>query len=136
MGGTAPVTVIISNLNEKGFTLLEVLVSITILLFGLLGLLQALIVATESNAKNLIRDDVVFVADSCMNGLKARSFDNITTTYPEQTFKSNVRGQNLDYKVNMTSEWLGSNSRLLTVHIDWRFKNQNYSNQITSLRSR
>src|SRR5690242_4983690 len=67
--------------NNRGFTLLEVLIAMVIMLVGMLGLLQAIILATESNAKNMLRDEAVLVSDSWMGLLKARPFDFISTTY-------------------------------------------------------
>ena len=124
------------RLNNRAFTLLEVLVAMVITLVGLLGLLQAIMVASESNSKNILRDESVQVADSWMNWLKAKPFDIVSTNYAAKTVVSRVRGGNLRYSVNLSSAALGDNSRRLTANVVWTYKNTPSQTELISLRSR
>jgi len=128
--------VLISRLNNRGFSLLEVLVAMIIMLVGLLGLLQAIIVASESNAKNIIRDEGVQMSDSWMNWLKAKPFDVYSATYTPKSVKGRVRGGNVNYVVTMTTEALGDNSRRLSVDVEWKYKNAASHTQVISIKSR
>lgn len=122
--------------NNKAFTLLEVLVAMVITLVGLLGLLQVIMVASESNAKNIFRDESVQVADSWMNWLRAKPFDKMSSSYSTKIVTSRVRGGNLRYSVNLTSEALGDNSRRIVTNVKWKYKNMTTHTELISLKSR
>jgi type IV pilus assembly protein PilV len=51
--------------NNRGFTLMEVLVAIVILSVGMLALLQTVNVALVHTSTNMLRDEAVQQADEC-----------------------------------------------------------------------
>jgi prepilin-type N-terminal cleavage/methylation domain-containing protein len=67
-------------LNKKGVTLVEVMISLVILLFVFMGLIQASLVSINSNLRNEIRDAAVSVASEYMSRAKATSFDTLLGT--------------------------------------------------------
>lgn len=84
--------------NSKGFTLLEVLVSLLVLAVVLLGNLAVLNLAQRWNLKNVLRNEALALAKRCL--YSSCSNTNVT-----------VRGMNVEYSINITS--CSENSTLL-----------------------
>ncbi|MFI5294082.1 MAG: prepilin-type N-terminal cleavage/methylation domain-containing protein [Thermodesulfovibrionales bacterium] len=63
------------GLNQKGVTLVEVLISLVILLIVFMGLIQASILSINHNLRNAMRDEAVRIASEYMS--MARSTANI-----------------------------------------------------------
>ena len=62
---------IISNFNNPGFTLVEVLVAIVILMVGLLAVLQALNLSIVTNLQNEMRTQGTMIGEDQMAKIKA-----------------------------------------------------------------
>ena len=54
--------------NEKGVTLVEVLIALVILLLVFIGLTQSALLSIDGNIRNLLRDEAIRIADERMNG--------------------------------------------------------------------
>jgi len=65
--------------NEQGFTLIEFLVSIVILMVGMLGLLQAVNVAIQQNMNTQLRNEATILADERMSLELGKTFDLVST---------------------------------------------------------
>lgn len=126
--------------NKFGFTLIEVMVSIVILMVGLLGLLQAINIATEHNIKNALRSEAVQIADAKINELKFVAYDNISASYPVQSVLSRIRGSGRSYNVlKSSSEYHAGSSEVskeLVVHISWLYKNMSTSHEIRTIKTK
>jgi prepilin-type N-terminal cleavage/methylation domain-containing protein len=57
--------------NKKGFTLVEMMIAMVIILVAVLGLVQATLLSIDSNVRNLFRDEAVRIAEEQMNVLKS-----------------------------------------------------------------
>ena len=135
--------------NDEGFTLVEVMVAIGIMLVGLLGLLAAINVATEQNLKTAARNEAMQIAEDYMNQFRANPFTNISSqanalaytfpaayNYVPTQVKSRLRGVTKNYTVLRTASALpNSNSALLTVSVRWAFKNVSTSQGLQTVRS-
>lgn len=62
--------------NEKGMTLVEVMISMVILLLVFVGLIQASLLSIDYNTRNELRDEAVRVAAESMAGVRATPFGN------------------------------------------------------------
>lgn len=125
----------ISIRNESGFTLVELLVAMVIMLIGLLGLLQSVNIAMEYNLKNQMRNEVVRVGQDAMNDMRSRAFDAVsakTTVVPTA-----LRNFNRTYTVKRSVISAGSDvSRQYQVDVKWVYKNVSTTHSILSVRSR
>lgn len=65
-----------ANRNEKGFTLLEVLVSMVIFSFGILGVLNMQLLSTTMNVKSRGMTEGVIAAQNKIEELSALDYDN------------------------------------------------------------
>ena len=109
--------------SSRGFTLIEVMVSVVILLVGLLGLLQAVNVITDTNLRNQMREEATLAGDRVLNELMAAPYDAPAFDNYSTKVQTGLRGINKNYKVSGTRSLIGtSNSRLVRVTVTWDYK--------------
>ncbi len=131
-----------SHPNDRGFTLIELMVAMVITLVGLLGLLQAINVAMEHNLKNQLRDEAVLIAEQWMGNLKTRGFSQLSGVsspqFSPRTVSSQLRARNVDFTVSRQCVDLNppaSTAARLTVTVTWNLKGTSYTHTVISLRS-
>jgi prepilin-type N-terminal cleavage/methylation domain-containing protein len=133
-------------LNKKGFTLVEVLVAFTVLLFVSLAMMQVALVSINSNMANLLRDEAVSIADSKMNDIKSAAYSNwaantdlIADTYNDvpaghpEYYRRSFRLFTIDYGVQHTITDLATDVKQVDVVVSWTWKGQDYSHSVTSI---
>lgn len=123
------------SLSNSGFTLVEVLAAMVIMLVGLLGLFHSVNIAMEHNLKNQMRGEVVRVAQDTMNDMRSRPFDTVFN--PTTTVPTSLRNINRTYTVNRSVISAGSDiSRKYQVDVRWRYKNVSTTHSVMTVRSR
>lgn len=68
------------KMDNKGVTLVEVLISLVILLIVFMGLLQASLLSIDHNVRNSIRDEAVKIAADRITMDKSLPYANLTDT--------------------------------------------------------
>lgn len=116
---------VVSLDSRSGFTLIEFCVAVLIMMVGLLGLLQAVNMASVHNLGSLLRNEAISVADEQMVLTKASVYDS--TTFAALAAASNLvnrkaRGGFANYSVNRTVATTSTNSREVAVRVTWRYK--------------
>ncbi|MBT0894964.1 pilus assembly protein PilV [Geobacter hydrogenophilus] len=105
---------------------------------GLLGMLQAVNVATEYNLRNQLRDEAVRVGENTMHEIRRLSFDNITGSSPITVTRS-MRGfskqfvveRNYSPPLGTTSDW-----RQIILSVRWDYRNASYVHRVITVKSR
>lgn len=110
--------------NTYGFTLIEVLVAIVILMIGMLGLLQSVNIALETNFRSQQRDEVVRVGEMIMNRMRNQAFENVSTR--PLIIPSRLRSLNSSYTVMRTVTPITA-GQTDQYRVDVRYKYKNYS---------
>ena len=122
----------ISSRNSEGFTLVELVVAMGIILVSLFAVLKAVEVGSENNIRNMKREEAVRVAEEKVAYFQALPFSAISTprTYPDETVKSRFRGySSFAYTVvtntqkHTTNSVPPVNSMLIDIRVRWKFKN-------------
>lgn len=123
--------------NNKGFTLIEILVAMSILLIGMLALLNSTAVMIQHNLGNILRDEAVRIAEENMSNLKNTPFDSLASSGPT-TVTRTFRGISKNYTVNITVSSPGgaADTKTLEVAVTWTHKGQNLQHSITSMVNR
>lgn len=122
---------IISISNRSGFTLVEVLIAMFIVLVGLLGLLQSINVAIEHNMKNHLREEATRIGEREMVTFRATTATGtLVRRYPSAL----VPGRT--FTVTRSSAQTGSaTTRELEIIVDWNLKNVPGQHRVKSVRS-
>jgi prepilin-type N-terminal cleavage/methylation domain-containing protein len=121
------------NQKSRGFTLIEVLVAICILVIGMLAVLSALVWTMEQNLNNLSMDEAVRIAEETMNGLRNSSF--VTLTTGNSTVARNFRNFTRTFNVVWTVTNLSASSRTIQVVVSWTHKGITHQHSVTSIMS-
>lgn len=124
----------VSKSDNTGFTLIEVMVSIIILMVGMLGLLEALGLASHQVARNGLRSEAVKLAENQMIAMKIKPYGMIFSSYTVVPSKS--RGATVNYFVNRSSAEISRDiSKELTVRVDWKYKNMPNFHEVRTIRT-
>lgn len=112
--------------NNDGFTLIEFLVAIVILMVGMLGLLQAVNVAIKSNMQNQIRNEALLVADHAMAYELAKGFDAVSTSTKNVVAQRPVLNAFKNFSVVRTGTPF-PNSKEIRFEVSWRYNGVRYT---------
>ena len=125
--------------NRSGFTLLEVLVALVILMVGMMALLSAATSAISLNLDNIFRDEAVQIADAKLRVVKGNKlatyslpFQNISTMSIQM---SKLRSKTTPYTITLSSSSTGGNSNLLHILVTWNFKNNAKQHELSTLKT-
>lgn len=121
------------NTNNSGFTLIEFLVAIVILMVGMLGLLQTVNYAIAHNMTNQLRQEALMVGDEQINLEKAKKFEAISTNTRSFIVPRMVNGAFRNYSVVKTGTALTSQSTNIDLQLSWKYKGQRYVHSISSV---
>lgn len=132
----------VSLINKAGFTLIEFCVAVLIMMVGLLGLLQAVNLATEHNLGSLLRNEAVSLADEQMVATKILAFTDLqpATSYINRKTRAGFS----NYSVVRTTQVSRSTAHPITgvitvtsqevsVRVSWRYKGSKLSHTISTL---
>lgn len=121
--------------HAKGFTLIEVMVSIVILMVALLGTFQSINLALDKNMENQLRQKGMAVAEQQLNDLKARPFANITGTsiksFVSIASASVFKNISVERRIDNLSA-SNSQTKQISIRVWWRYRNRPYEHQVTS----
>jgi type IV pilus assembly protein PilV len=123
-----------NKLHCSGFTLVEVMVSIIILMVGLLGMFQTINLSIDKNLENQYRQNAVAIGEQLLAQKKAMAFNSLSTPHTgvEQV------GSNAVFK-NFSTEYLvtdlattGTRTKQISVRVWWHYKTKSYEHQTSS----
>lgn len=123
--------------NETGFSLVEVMVAIVIVMVGLLGLVQMTGVAATHNIKNQLRDEAVLLGEEEMAKLFSLPESQIVA-FPFQTFTtaSRLRGTTKKYTITRrATKVTASSSYLFVINVGWTYKDTPGSHEVQVMRT-
>ncbi len=114
--------------SKSGFTLIEVLVSLLILLVVMLGLLYTLNLGINTNMQNVLRDQAIKIAQGEVNTIISNSANSITVQNYTKTIAVSVNGFQETYNVAVSGQQQinnGINNLIVyTVTVTWNYNGQ------------
>lgn len=124
------------TMNEEGFTIVELLVAVVILVFVSIALLQTAVVNIEFNAKNAIRDEGVKLAGEKLNEMRNIAITNVADAFnvPESIEKRRVRNMSIEYTVFTNVSTVGTDNRKLETRVSWKWKGEPFETKMTTIR--
>jgi type IV pilus assembly protein PilV len=132
----------ISKSNNSGFTLLEVLVAVVILMVGLLGVMKALNLAIQTNLQNEMRTQGSMIGEAQMAKIKSLPFANITgATEKTFTVPVNMRSAIVTYTVtkkidSIPSGAVSPTTKRVNVGVSWITRGNHHDYVVSSVVSK
>jgi type IV pilus assembly protein PilV len=119
--------------NDRGLTLIEVLVSLAIVFIVFLGISASGLLVLEENIRNSLRDEAVSVAELDVQEARILAFaslisDNAARVVPRQT-----RGFTTNYSVQRTVTNLDGTTKQLVVAVTWNRRARSYTHQVATI---
>ena len=124
----------INPCDKRGFTLIEVMVTLLIMAFGLLASIIGIMSALDHSLMNEMRNDAMKLAQEQAEAARDLPYANLLTLssiYP-QTIWRQVRKTPVPYTVKFTSPAIAgagttTGMTLVQFQVQWKFKNTTYS---------
>ncbi|KJU86988.1 conserved hypothetical protein, membrane or secreted [Candidatus Magnetobacterium bavaricum] len=124
--------------NNKGFTLVEALISMVILMFVMLGLLSAITVTSDVTYKNELRDEVSKIIKEELEATRDTDFDTVLTgtcqicTSPN-TYTRQFRNASVDFGITKTVTVLDPNNKRVDITVTWSYKGETLSYTVNTI---
>ena len=121
--------------NRAGFTIIEFLVAIVIMMVGLLALLEMVNVALKQNLTNQLRNEAVMIADGRMALEMTKPFALISTNATPNTalVSRNVNLAQKTFTVTKSGTLVSNTTKSVDVSVAWTYKNTPSTHSIRSL---
>jgi type IV pilus assembly protein PilV len=109
---------------SRGFTLVEVLVAMLVLLLGMLGSLVGVIAAGDYNLGNALRSEAVKIGQEQLENTRVGRYDIIAPTSFQVQRQVRKTPQNFQVTTTVTTN---DTLRQVNVNVQWTFKNRTHS---------
>jgi len=125
------------KLNNKGMSLLEVMIATVFLMVVSLALLQTSLLGFQENLRNSLRDEAVRIADQRIGDLRARTYTKAFTDpmlnsgVNTTTMTRKLRSFQKDFSITTTITDLSSDNKQITVVVSWTYKGPTFSHSTT-----
>jgi len=87
--------------GENGFSLIEVLISFLLVTMVMLALLEGVVLYSQVNMRNILRDEGVRATQDVLNELRSRDFNRVTAGTSTLTVRKALRSGSWDYTVTL-----------------------------------
>jgi len=125
-------------INNRGFTLIEFLVAIVILMVGLLGMLQGINLAMEKSMENVFRNEGLLVADDLMMAKRNKSFAALSTTIASPAWVTlpsgprYTRGVYKNYSAQQIVILTTPQTKEVIINVSWNYRKQHNTHSVSS----
>ncbi len=129
--------------NDKGMTLIEVLIAMTLLAIAFTGLIQSMLVAINTNVMIELREDAVAIADQRMTELRNTPFpvppatNDLSDTPPSGVVEASVtrmvRSVSQTFTLARTITPVTANSKQVVIIVGWNYRGANYQHTVSTV---
>lgn len=130
-------------LNNKGVTLVEVMIAMVILLIVFMGLVQASLVSINSNTRNVLRDEAVRITSDELTKIRASAYDDLDRdagtvldypAAPDVTITRTFRNFDVSYDIDVVITILDAEHKHISIETTWDWQGEQYTHQIVTTR--
>lgn len=118
--------------DNHGFTLVEFLVAVVIMMVGLLGMLQGINLAMDKNVGNVLRSEAILVADDRMMLRRGKQFDALSTNTSNSYQQRYARGVMKNYSINEIVSQATPSSKEIRVNVTWSYRKIRNTHSVSS----
>jgi Tfp pilus assembly protein PilV len=130
-----------SRTNQKGLTLVEVMIAFLVLLITSLALMQTALVSISSNMQNVLRDEAVRIAEMRISAARAAPFDDINQdgavdSNPlviNQYVTGTLKNVDVTFGTTMTVSQLATDIKRVDVVVAWTWKGVPYTHSASTI---
>ena len=119
--------------NNRGLTLIEVVVALAIVFIVFLGLSAGGLLVLEENIKNSLRDEAVSVAEMDVQEARNVPFSSLVSDNTTRHYLRPIRGITADYGVQRTVTTLDGSTKQLSVAVTWNRRSRAYAHQVATI---
>lgn len=127
------------NDDQKGLSLIEVMIALVILLLVMLALMQTALLSIDSNMINVLRDEAVGIAEMRMNEARNTPFDTLIDTngtpnslgsfVAQPDVPRNVRNvDNFIFTVERRIDDKSTDNKQIDITVTWDWKEKTVAN--------
>lgn len=118
--------IIVAKFNKtrgvKGFTLIELMVAVAILMISMTAILDFLIQYHRINLENAMRNESLRVAEARLEQLRNSPFDTLTLGTFSQTTSRRIRNISVDYDDKWLIESVSATSIAVRSTVGWTYR--------------
>ncbi len=118
--------------DNGGFTLIEALIAITLMVLIVLALYRSTALIITRNLENSLQDEAVKVAVEAMENLRTVPFNNLSPGTTVNTVTRKVRNFNQPFTVSRTLVSVSGVYRV-TVAVTWTYAGRSHSYSLVSV---
>ncbi len=114
--------------DKKGFTLIELMVSMLVLSIGMMAMLDGLGNYIRINIDNSMRNEAMRIAETTMETLRNSRFDDVKAgaVVIPVTEQRRFRNLSINYNVNWVRQNISASSVAIQVNVTWTHRNVNH----------
>ena len=123
--------------GSRGFSIVELMIAMVILLFVALAMMQTAMVTMDANARNVIRDEGTRLASDRLNELRYVPADDLDSVYDGSTGTEprQIRNMTVQYTITNTVTTLATDKAVrLDVKVEWTWRGQTYDASLSTIR--
>ena len=130
-------------LNNKGMSLIELMIAMSIILIMFLTLLMTSLLSSTTNMQNIIRDEAIQIAEMKQVELGNIEFDNLPGEAGVETIAENpdlqrtIRNFNVDFTSTVVVEdhpAVNPLARQINVTVAWSYKGEDYTHSVATIK--
>ena len=122
---------------SSGFSIVELMIAMVILLFVALAMMQTAMVTMDANARNVIRDEGTRLASDRLNELRYVPADDLFSVYDDSTGPEDrqIRNMTVQYTITNTVTTLATDKAVrLEVKVEWTWREQTFDASLSTIR--
>ncbi len=110
--------------NKRGFTLIEVMIAMLVLLVGLLGSLAGVMAAADYNLGNALRNEAIKIAQERLENLRVGRYDALAAAAGTNPVQRQLRKVLHVFEVETNPVTINDSVTQIGVTVRWTFKNR------------
>ena len=118
--------------NNKGVTLVEVMISLVIMLVVFMGLIQASLLSIDYNLRNELRDEGVRIGSEYMARSRSLAWAGIVSDVPPAVTRT-FRNLTQQYTLARTVTSPDTNNKQITVTVSYTYRGEDSTFRLNSI---